>query len=102
MMKPTHSPTDASLLNDAWRERAEKGLDDAGRSLLAAAVRWGQDGLPGHDAGTGEPLGVHAAGVVLILAEIGADAQARAAAILTMLPAEAKAADIDRMRKEFG
>ena len=102
MIKQTHSYSDAIPFDDAWRERAEKGLDEAGRALLSAAVRWGQEGLLGHEAGTGEPLGVHAAGVVLILAEIAADAQARAAAILTMLPSEDKVADTDVLRKEFG
>src|SRR5690606_17852724 len=47
----------------------------------------------------------HAAGTVLILADIGADAEARAAALLTMAPsAETRhsGSDLDALRKAFG
>ena len=105
MINHSVSLSEASPFHDAWRERAEKGLDEAGRKLLTDAVQWGEEGLLGRYAGTGEPLAVHAAGVVLILAEIGADAQARAAAILTMLPSDGNGqtqADMERVRKVFG
>ena len=103
MIKQSQLYTESSPFDDTWRVHAEKGLDEAGRKLLSEAVEWAANGLIERQAGTGEPLGVHAAGVVLILAEIAADAQARAAAILTMLPSEDQAqADLDRMRKAFG
>lgn len=97
--------SEASPFHDAWRERAEHGLDERGRKLLRGAVDWGVEELLGRHADTGEPLAVHAAGVALILAEIGADAEARAAAILTMLPSgegRQSHADIERVRKVFG
>src|SRR5690554_3231639 len=91
--------------DDAWRERAEKGLDSEGRTLLRDAVRWAEEGLADRRTDTGEPLAVHAAGSALILADIGADAQARAAAVLTMVPTKKDAgahADLEQVRKVFG
>lgn len=91
--------------DDAWRERAEKGLDSEGRTLLRDAVRWAEEGLADRRTDTGEPLAVHAAGSALILADIGADAQARAAAVLTMVPAKKDAGahvDLEQVRKVFG
>ncbi|MFT0850673.1 bifunctional (p)ppGpp synthetase/guanosine-3',5'-bis(diphosphate) 3'-pyrophosphohydrolase [Achromobacter sp. F4_2707] len=104
-MKQSIPLTEASPFDAAWRQRVEKNLDDAGRKLVSDAAQWGEEGLSGRYADTGEPLAVHAAGVAAILAEIGADAQARAAAILTMLPAgegSQAQADIERVRKLFG
>src|SRR5690554_2061037 len=97
--------SDDSPFHDAWHERAEHGLDESGRKLLRDAVAWGTQALLGHRADTGEPLAVHAAGVALILTEIGADAEARAAAVLTMRPSgETRQTNIDveEMRKLFG
>ena len=97
--------SEVSPFNDEWRNRVEKGLDPAGVALLRDAVEWAAGGLSGRPAETGEPLGVHAAGSALILADIGADAQARAAAVLTMSPAAegaARNADIEQVRKVFG
>jgi len=104
MNKPSHDSSHASPFNEVWREQAVKSLDDQGRKLLNDAVQWAEEGLQGRQAGTGEPLTNHAAGVVQILAEIGADAQARAAAILTMLPSENGhgPGDLERIRKAFG
>lgn len=105
MSNRSSSSPEASPFDDAWRARAEKSLDDAGRTLLRDVVAWGADGLHGRHADTGEPLAVHAAGVAVILAEIGADAEARAAAILTMRPSgETSQAhgDVEQMRKQFG
>ncbi len=90
---------------DAWRARVESNLDDSGRKLLREAVDWAAAGLQSRKAATGEPLAVHAAGVVAILSEVGADAEARAAAVLTMVPAgdAAQAAtELERVRKAFG
>src|SRR5690606_20666337 len=104
MNKPSHDSPHASPFNEVWREQAVKSLDDQGRKLLNDAVQWAEEGLQGRQAGTGEPLTNHAAGVVQILAEIGADAQARAAAILTMLPSENGhgPGDLGRIRMAFG
>lgn len=103
MIKQSLPSINTTPFDADWLERASKGLDDAGKSLLAEAAAWAKESLQGRQAGTGEPLAVHAAGVVLILAEIGADAQARAAAILTMLPADdSSSADIDKLRRAFG
>ncbi len=105
MVSHSVSLSEVSPFDDAWRERAVKGLDEAGGKLVLEAAQWAQEGLQGHVASTGEPLAVHAAGVTLILADIGADAQARAAAILTMLPVDESRggqADIERIRKVFG
>ncbi len=104
MNKPTQVSTHASPFNEVWREQAAKSLDEEGSKLLIDAVRWAEEGLQGRTAGTGEPLTNHAAGVVQILAEIGADAQARAAAVLTMLPSENGngPGDLERIRKAFG
>jgi len=103
--RPASASEKAGPFKGAWRERAEKDLDPAGRALLRDAVAWAGDGLSGHFADTGEPLAVHAAGAALILADIGADAQARAAAVLTMLPpaqAGQPHADVEQVRKVFG
>src|SRR5690606_24808961 len=96
--------TDLTPFNDEWRARVEKDLDEAGCTLLRDAVVWGEEILMERQADTGEPLAVHAAGVAVILADIGADAEARAAAILTMMPAEASGGttDVERVRKHFG
>ena len=99
------TPLSGSPFDDAWRERAGKDLDLAGRKLLDDAVAWSEETLRERCADTGEPLAVHAAGAGVILAEIGADAQARAAAVLTMLPSteSGKAGtDLEAMRKAFG
>ena len=96
--------TDVTPFSDEWRVRAEKDLDEAGCNLLRDAVVWGEEVLMERQADTGEPLAVHAAGVSIILAAIGADAEARAAAILTMMPAETSkgTTDVERVRKHFG
>ena len=98
-------PDIESPFDEAWRARAEKDLDDAGRRLLQQAVDWAADALEGRSANTGEPLAVHAAGVVTILAEVGADAEARAAAVLTMQPSgdpSREPSELEKMRKAFG
>ncbi len=96
-------PDSESPFGLAWRERAVKDLDSAGCNLLDDAISWAGEALRGRQADTGEPLAGHAAGVVLILADIGADAEARAAAILTMLPADTVGkAEIESVRKAFG
>ncbi|NYT23089.1 bifunctional (p)ppGpp synthetase/guanosine-3',5'-bis(diphosphate) 3'-pyrophosphohydrolase [Alcaligenaceae bacterium] len=105
MTKPSVPISETSPFDEAWRERAEKNLDEAGRKLLREAVELGADVLMRRRADTGEPLGVHAAGVAVILAEIGADAQARAAAVLTMMPPAGTGqghSDVDLVRKAFG
>ena len=105
MINRSYPISDSSPFHEAWRERAEKGLSEADCRLLGEAVAWAADTLAGRLADTGEPLAVHAAGVAVILADIGADAQARAAAVLTMLPpAEGgrSHSDVERMRKAFG
>lgn len=94
-----------SPFDEAWRARAEKDLDEAGRQLLQNAVDWAAEPLRGRSTDSGEPLAVHAAGVVTILADVGADAEARAAAVLTMQPSgehSRESADIERLRKAFG
>src|SRR5690606_6134592 len=66
---------------------------------------WVQAADTGAVLSTGEPLAGHGAGVVRILAELGADAQTRASALLTVLPQVANGADSakqDPMRKAFG
>src|SRR5690606_34154870 len=108
MNKQSQLASEANPFDDAWRQQAVHSLDEEGRKLVEEAVQWAQEGLTGRHAGTGEPLTSHAAGVVKILAEIGADAQARAAAILTMLPSGNGngngngTADLERLRKAFG
>ena len=91
--------------NDAWIQRVGKGLDPAGCALLREAADWADKALTDQLADTGEPLAAHAAGAALILADIGADAQARAAAVLTMLPqspGRQPHADVESVRKAFG
>lgn len=96
----------ATLFDETWFEQAGAGLDDAGRTMLAQAVRRVRS--EGADAvlGTGEPLAEHGAGTVRILSELGADAQTRVSALLTILPDETAhapaAAGHDLLRKEFG
>ncbi|MFA7668073.1 MAG: bifunctional (p)ppGpp synthetase/guanosine-3',5'-bis(diphosphate) 3'-pyrophosphohydrolase [Burkholderiaceae bacterium] len=105
MTKPSAPISETSPFNETWRERAEKNLDEAGRKLLREAVAQGAEVLMQRRADTGEPLGVHAAGVVVILADIGADAQTRAAAVLTMMPPSETASghtDVDHVRKVYG
>jgi len=104
MISRTATIPDATPFDEAWRERAEKDLDASGCRLLREAAVIGAESLSGLRAGTGEPLAVHAAGVALILADIGADAEARAAAVLTMLPPEADPAraGLEQLRKQFG
>lgn len=105
VMNNRTSPDIESPFDEAWRVHAEKDLDDAGCQLLRQAVAWAAEALLQRKADTGEPLAVHAAGVVTILADVGADAEARAAAVLTMQPAGDAAqagAELERVRKEFG
>ncbi len=98
--------SDPAPFNDEWFVHANKGLDDAGSALLAQAVQWVKEPLAGVLAHTGEPLDLHSAGVVRILADLGTDAATRASALITVLPADAGNADAansqDAMRKQFG
>src|SRR5690606_1977302 len=104
MNKQSQLASEANPFDDAWRQQAVHSLDEEGRKLVEEAVQWAQEGLTGRHAGTGEPLTSHAAGVVKILAEIGADPRARPRAILTMLPSGngKGTADLERLRKAFG
>ncbi|HWL29904.1 MAG TPA: bifunctional (p)ppGpp synthetase/guanosine-3',5'-bis(diphosphate) 3'-pyrophosphohydrolase [Burkholderiaceae bacterium] len=87
-----------------WFTQAGADLDDAGRDLLAAAVRWVQEPIDGLMASTGEPLAQHSAEVVRILAGLGTDAATRASALITVLPLDGagKAGREDPLRKAFG
>ena len=99
----SRTPPDDTPFNDTWLQLAGKDLDQDGRDLVLAAVARGAGALSERKADTGEPLDVHAAGVVRILADIGADAEARSAGILTMLPESDRASvETEQLRKEFG
>lgn len=106
-MKSTHDAVtaDSSVFSDVWKSQAVVGLAPTDADLIVQAVRWVQDRLQGQLASTGEPLNEHAAAVVLTLAEMGTDAQTRASALLTVLPADRDSSrDIrnDPIRKTFG
>jgi len=90
------------------------GLDDEGGKVLAQAVQWlrqhgniSNDGNgSSHSAstgtilGTGEPLNAHCVGTALILAQLGVDAQTRASALLSALPATEK--NLEALHAAFG
>uniref|UniRef100_UPI00333E215E RelA/SpoT family protein n=1 Tax=Castellaniella defragrans TaxID=75697 RepID=UPI00333E215E len=87
----------------AWSAAAGAGLDEAGQALLGQAVDWVREPLRGMRASTGEAQDAHSAAVVLILAELGADAVTRVAVLLASLPVAAGGeARQDPMRKVFG
>ncbi len=98
--------SDSSPFNDEWFAHASKGLDEPGGKLLAQAVGWAEEPLAGLLAQTGEPLALHSAGVVRILADLGTDAATRASALITVLPVGADVAGAkksqDALRKDFG
>ncbi|MBB5216752.1 RelA/SpoT family protein [Parapusillimonas granuli] len=95
---PEKSPFDAQ-----WFERACADLDENGRRLLRDAADWAGEHATGILATTGEPLAQHSAAVVLILAELGTDAQARASALLTVLrPDSSRNERDDPLFKRFG
>ena len=99
---PFFSPA-ASPFDQAWRAQAERGLGDVDRELLRQAVLCVDTALEGKLASTGEPLSNHSANVVLILSELGTDAQTRASALLAMLPDDAPSeGGADDLRKSFG
>lgn len=107
IMATTDFPETSPLPFDAaWFKSACTGLDEQGTDLLAKAVQWVREPLAGLTASTGEPLGEHCAEVVLILAELGTDAETRASALITVLPLAApdSAAGTrqDPLRKAFG
>lgn len=95
--------------NKEWLLKATTGLDDKGRALVRRASEWAQKPLEGVKLGTGAPADHHAAGVVLILQRLGADAVARASALLTYTAVEhialndqkQVAAIIEALRSEF-
>jgi len=83
------------MFDAAWRARAYAKLDAAGVALLERAVDWVSQ-APDARQGffTDEPLAAHGAGVVGILADLGADAPTRASALLAALPVDLHAADL--------
>jgi GTP pyrophosphokinase len=95
----------AAPFDETWFEHVGVGLDPVGRDLLAQAVHWVVEADTAIALSTGEPLADHGASVARILADLGADAQTRASALLTLLPDGANtstAAKQDPMRKAFG
>jgi GTP pyrophosphokinase len=98
--------TSEPLFGPAWADAACADLDDAGRDLVLRAARWVAGPLADVRASTGAPMDQHCAAVVCILAGIGADAAARASALLAVLPqpagGEEKRADKDPLLQEFG
>ncbi len=100
---PTLPESDAPPFDAPWFAEAGRGLDDAGRGLLAKAVQWVREPLSGLQASTGEPLDQHCAAVARTLAELGTDADTRASALLAVLPADgSRDPGQDAMRKDFG
>src|SRR5690606_3196779 len=86
-----------------WFARASTDLDPDGRQLLKDAAHWAVEHTSGLLASTGEPLAEHSAAVVLILSELGTDAQTRASALLTVLrPDIARDERDDPLFKRFG
>jgi GTP pyrophosphokinase len=93
------------IFDAKWRDAACAGLDDAGRALVSRAAEYVLAPLAGVLASTGEPLDAHCAGVVRILADIGADAPTRASALIAVMPASpgpAPRGERDAVGHEFG
>ncbi|NYT81837.1 bifunctional (p)ppGpp synthetase/guanosine-3',5'-bis(diphosphate) 3'-pyrophosphohydrolase [Alcaligenaceae bacterium] len=101
----TIAPPDSEKLpfDAQWFKRACADLDESGCQLLKDAADWAREHTTGLLATTGEPLAEHSAEVVLILAELGTDAQARASALLTVLrPENTRNERDDPLFKRFG
>jgi len=97
-------PATHTVFDDAWRAHACADLDAAGAALLDRAMDWVRQTLPaGQTSITGEPLAVHGAGTVGILADLGTDAPTRASALLAALPVDLDAANLvdAPLRKAF-
>ncbi|MGB6103618.1 MAG: bifunctional (p)ppGpp synthetase/guanosine-3',5'-bis(diphosphate) 3'-pyrophosphohydrolase [Pusillimonas sp.] len=98
--------TCAPPFDAGWLAGASADLDEAGTDLLKRAAQWVREPLSGLQASTGESLAEHSALVVRILAELGTDAETRASALLTVLPADTRDAAAgtrnDPLRKAFG
>ncbi|CPL90377.1 RelA/SpoT family protein [Bordetella pertussis] len=101
-MSATSAPDTPTPFDDAWRQLAAAGLDDAGQRQLAHAAAWAWPRFEAQKALTGEPLASHAAGAVRILASHAAgageplaslhtDQATRVAAVLASLPADLNA-----------
>lgn len=107
IMATTDFPeTCAPPFDAGWLAGASADLDEAGTDLLKRAAQWVREPLSGLQASTGESLAEHSALVVRILAELGTDAETRASALLTVLPADTRDAAAgtrnDPLRKAFG
>ncbi|AWP76307.1 RelA/SpoT family protein [Bordetella bronchiseptica] len=90
-MSATSAPDTPTPFDDAWRQLAAAGLDDAGQRQLAHAAAWAWPRFEAQRALTGEPLASHAAGAVRILASLHTDQATRVAAVLASLPADLNA-----------
>lgn len=90
-MSATSAPDTPTPFDDAWRQLAAAGLDDAGQRQLAHAAAWAWPRFEAQKALTGEPLASHAAGAVRILASLHTDQATRVAAVLASLPADLNA-----------
>ncbi|KCV24901.1 RelA/SpoT family protein [Bordetella bronchiseptica 00-P-2730] len=90
-MSATSAPNTPTPFDDAWRQLAAAGLDDAGQRQLAHAAAWAWPRFEAQKALTGEPLASHAAGAVRILASLHTDQATRVAAVLASLPADLNA-----------
>lgn len=90
-MFATSAPDTPTPFDDAWRQLAAAGLDDAGQRQLAHAAAWAWPRFEAQKALTGEPLASHAAGAVRILASLHTDQATRVAAVLASLPADLNA-----------
>jgi len=105
-MSATPAPDTPTPFDDAWRQLAAAGLDDAGQRQLAHAAAWAWPRFEAQKALTGEPLASHAAGAVRILASLHTDQATRVAAVLASLPADlnapAPALRNDPVASEFG
>ncbi|CPI24565.1 RelA/SpoT family protein [Bordetella pertussis] len=79
-MSATSAPDTPTPFDDAWRQLAAAGLDDAGQRQLAHAAAWAWPRFEAQKALTGEPLASHAT-----------DQATRVAAVLASLPADLNA-----------
>lgn len=105
MATTTSTPTaPAAAFSPEWLEQVTADLDPAGRELVARAAEWAQHRLPGAQASTGEPLAPHCAGSALILAQLGADAETRASALLSTVaaPQDDEPGRAEALHKAFG
>lgn len=92
-----------SSFSTSWLNQACVDLDAAETELIKNAVAMMQVQLSGVSASTGEPLSSHVAALVLILRDLGLDAQTRVAAILSVqnMP-DGRLAKDDPIREAFG